>query len=194
MVLTAMLEEESAMRDGAKIGNDERDASDLVNGAQLEASTGVRVMTGAVSWGADGFGKVTGVQFGGVTVAVDGVSGGKVYFNAAGQAQTGATGAAAVLEVKANGEYTLTVTGALTHSAQGEDTLNLGRVQIVGEDRDGDSIGVELGVSVKDDIPVITTVDPDPVPGITVQLVGSDAGYNNTWGYYIKNGSGEPTA
>ncbi|MBW8464678.1 DUF5801 repeats-in-toxin domain-containing protein [Acidovorax sp.] len=194
VVLTAMLEEESAMRDGAKIGNDERDASDLVNGAQLEASTGVRVMTGAVSWGADGFGKVTGVQFGGVTVAVDGVSGGKVYFNAAGQAQTGATGAAAVLEVKANGEYTLTVTGALTHSAQGEDTLNLGRVQIVGEDRDGDSIGVELGVSVKDDIPVITTVDPDPVPGITVQLVGSDAGYNNTWGYYIKNGSGEPTA
>jgi len=193
VVLTAMLEEESAMRDGAKIGNDERDASDLVNGAQLEASTGVRVMTGAVSWGADGFGKVTGVQFGGVTVAVDGVSGGKVYFNAAGQAQTGATGAAAVLEVKANGEYTLTVTGALTHSAQGEDTLNLGRVQIVGEDRDGDSIGVELAASVKDDIPVITTVEPDPVPGITVQLVGSDAGYNNTWGYYIKDGSGEPT-
>ena len=193
VVLTAMLEEESAMRDSAKIGNDERDASDLVNGAQLEASTGVRVMTGAVSWGADGFGKVTGVQFGGVTVAVDGVSGGKVYFNAAGQAQTGATGAAAVLEVKANGEYTLTVTGALTHSAQGEDTLNLGRVQIVGEDRDGDSIGVELAASVKDDIPVITTVEPDPVPGITVQLVGSDAGYNNTWGYYIKNGSNEPT-
>ncbi|RQO80448.1 DUF5801 repeats-in-toxin domain-containing protein [Acidovorax sp. FJL06] len=192
-VLTAMLEEESALRGGAKIGNDERDASDVVNGAQLEASTGVRAMTGAVSWGADGFGKVTGVQFGGNTVVVDLLTGGKVYFSATGQAQSGAAGAAAVLDVKANGEYTLTVTGALTHSAQGEDILQLGRVQLVGEDRDGDSIGVELAASVKDDIPVITAVEPTPVPGITVQLVGSDAGYNNTWGYYIKNGSGEPT-
>jgi VCBS repeat-containing protein len=193
VVLTAMLEEESALRGGAKIGNDERDASDLVNGAQLEASTGVKVMTGAVQWGADGFGKVTAVQFGGTTVLVDPSTGGTVYFNAAGVPQGSASGAAAVLEVKANGEYTLTVTGAMTHSAQGEDTLNLGVVNIVGEDRDGDSIGVGLAASVKDDIPVITTVDPEPVPGITVQLVGSDAGYNNTWGYYIKNGSGEPT-
>lgn len=193
VVLTAMLEEESALRGGAKIGNDERDASDSVNGAQLEAFTGVKVMTGAVQWGADGFGKVTAVQFGGTTVLVDPSTGGTVYFNAAGVPQGSASGAAAVLEVKANGEYTLTVTGAMTHSAQGEDTLNLGVVNIVGEDRDGDSIGVGLAASVKDDIPVITTVEPDPVPGITVQLVGSDAGYNNTWGYYIKNGSGEPT-
>eukprot|EP01041_Mallomonas_annulata_P037957 gene37957-61364_t len=171
VVLTAMLEEESALRGGAKIGNDERDASDLVNGAQLEASTGVKVMTGAVQWGADGFGKVTAVQFGGTTVLVDPSTGGTVYFNAAGVPQGSASGAAAVLEVKANGEYTLTVTGAMTHSAQGEDTLNLGVVNIVGEDRDGDSIGVGLAASVKDDIPVITTVDPEPVPGITVQLV-----------------------
>ena len=193
MVLTAVLEEESALRSGAKIGNDERDASDLANGSQLEASTGLRVMTGAVQWGADGFGKVTAVQFGGTTVNVDPVNGGKVYFNAAGDAQSGSAGSAAVLEVKANGEYTLTVTGALTYTAQGEDTLNLGRVHIVGEDRDGDAIGVELAASVKDDIPVIATVEPEPVPGITVQLVGSDAGYNNTWGYYIKDASGMPT-
>lgn len=193
VVLSALLEEESALRGGSKIGNDERDATDLVNGSQLEASTGVKVMTGAVQWGADGFGKVTAVQFGGTTVLVDPSAGGTVYFNAAGVPQGTASGAAAVLEVKANGEYTLTVTGALTHSAQGEDTLNLGVVNIVGEDRDGDSVGVGLAASVKDDIPVIATVDPEPVPGITVQLVGSDAGYNNTWGYYIKNGSGEPT-
>ncbi len=193
VVLSALLEEESALRGGSKIGNDERDATDLVNGSQLGASTGVKVMTGAVQWGADGFGKVTAVQFGGTTVLVDPSTGGTVYFNAAGVPQGTASGAAAVLEVKANGEYTLTVTGALTHSAQGEDTLNLGVVNIVGEDRDGDSIGVGLAASVKDDIPVIATVEPEPVPGITVQLVGSDAGYNNTWGYYIKNGGGEPT-
>ena len=60
-------------------------------------------------------GKVTAVQFGGTTVLVDPSTGGTVYFNAAGVPQGSASGAAAVLEVKANGEYTLTVTGALGH-------------------------------------------------------------------------------
>lgn len=199
--LNAILEEESALKGVVKIGNDERNATDSVSGSQLEASTGVKVMTGVVNWGADGFGEVTGVQFGNTIVAVDASSGiGKVYFNSAGEAQTGSAGAAAELEVKgATGEYTLTVTGKMDHSfgnkeaVQGEDMLNLTTVKILGQDKDGDSIGVYLNAQVKDDIPVITTVDPTPVPGITVQLVGSDAGYNNTWGYYIKDADGKPT-
>ena len=78
-----------------------------------------RAFKGKVNWGADDFGKVTAVTFGGQTVNVNG-DGGKVYFDAEGKAQAGEVGSAAVLEVKDSGEYTLTVTGAMNHSADGK--------------------------------------------------------------------------
>jgi len=189
-VLRHTLEEESVPDgDGGVIGNDEH--SDA-----LDYTTGSQSMTGAVSWGADDFDKVVELQFGTgwqtVRISVDNIDGGTVYFDADGKPQVGSVGAAAVLEVRADGHYTLTVTGAMNHLLQGEDRLALGDVRIIGQDKDGDKISVLLEAEVQDDIPVITVTDPDPVAGITVQLVGSDAGYNNTWGYYIKAENGEP--
>jgi len=147
--LTAILEEESAVKDGAVIGNNELD------GLASTALVGPGAFTGKVNWGADGFDKVTAVTFGDQTVKVDGD--GKVYFNDKGVAQTGESGSAAVLEVKSTGEYTLTVTGAMNHSAdgkvfQGEDLMNLNTVTIIGQDKDGDSIGVNLTAQVMDDV------------------------------------------
>lgn len=193
--LSALVEEESVpVSGGGTLGNNETESPDL--SYVKSDSTGFQ---GAVEWGADQFGGLTSVKVkNGIFENSYSPSGGvvTVFFDQNGKAlAAGATSGAAVLTVNADtGAYQFEVLSALKHSSQGEDLLTLPKITLWGQDGDGDAIGVELGVSVKDDIPVITTVDPDPVPGITVQLVGSDAGYNNTWGYYIKNGSGEPTA
>jgi len=193
--LSALVEEESVpVSGGGTLGNNETENPDL--SYVKSDATGFQ---GAVKWGADQFGGITSIKVkNGIFENSYSPSGGvvTVYFDQNGKAlAAGATSGAAVLTVNAEtGAYQFEVLSALKHSSQGEDLLTLPKITLWGQDGDGDSIGVELGVSVKDDIPVITTVDPDPVPGITVQLVGSDAGYNNTWGYYIKNGSGEPTA
>ncbi|ACU88138.1 DUF5801 repeats-in-toxin domain-containing protein [Desulfomicrobium baculatum] len=188
-VLRLTLEEESVPGDDGVIGNNEP-------GDGLSYTSGEQSMRGAVKWGADDFGKVVQLQFGSgrgvVRIDVDQEDGGIVYFDADGNPQSTSVGSAAILEVQADGQYTLTVTGAMNHLLQGEDRLPLGAVKIIAQDGDGDKISVRLEAEVQDDVPVITVTDPTPVPGITVQLVGSDAGYNNTWGYYIKAENGEP--
>ncbi len=165
--LTALVEEESAPNgSGGVIGNQETETpTDL-------SYTATKSMTGAVSWGADGFGKVTAVQFGTTTVTVDAATSGKVYFNAAGEAQAGETGSAAVLDVKSDGSYTLTVTGAMTHPAgDGENNLYLTRVKLVGQDKDGDPVSVTFQGTVQDDIPIARN-DVDSV-GANHQATGN---------------------
>lgn len=187
--LTVDLEEESVPKaGGGVIGNNETENPDLSH------TTGVQTMTGAVNWGADGFGKVTGVTFGGNTVSVSGGSA-TVYFNALGVAQTDEAGSAAKLVVNEDGTYTLTVTGAMTHSEQGEDWLPLTTVDLVGEDKDGDPVSVPLEARVQDDVPAMVVKEPTAgiIPTFSLSYDGGEAGQNNSVGFYIKDGEGKPT-
>ncbi len=181
--LTVDLEEESVPKaGGGVIGNNETENPDLSH------TTGVQTMTGAVNWGADGFGKVTGVTFGGTTVSVSGGSA-TVYFNALGVAQTDEAGSAAKLVVNEDGTYTLTVTGAMKHSEQGEDWLPLTKVDLVGEDKDGDPVSVPLEARVQDDVPSLELKKPTAgiIPTFSLSYHEGEAGQNNSVGFYVKN-------
>jgi len=182
--IAVQLEEDSVS--GLK-GNDK-----LSNGSPegaLSSSTDVQTMKGAVSWGADGFGKVTSISFNGTTQAVAaGDAGTTIYFDKNGHISTEAN-AAANMVVKQDGSYTVTVTGAMTHTAQGADFLKLDEVTFNGQDKDGDNVSVGLAVEVQDDVPVATgaqnlvlanptpdTVQPLPITTnlvLTLDLSGS---------------------
>jgi hypothetical protein len=174
VTIDVRLEEESVP--GLK-GNQETESPDLSD------TTGVKTMTGTVNWGADGFGKVTAVTFGSTTVSV-GPAGATVYFDQDGKATTDASKAAATMQIAENGDYTVTVTGALKHTEQGEDWLKLDPLNLVAEDKDGDTVTVALTAQVQDDVPVahgaqnvlIANVSPtvNTVPPVTNMIVTLD--------------------
>ncbi|TSE21770.1 Serralysin C [Tepidimonas ignava] len=128
-------------------GNKEAESPDLSH------TTGTQTMTGTVNWGADGFGKVTGVVVGSTTVSV-GASGATVYFDQDGKVTTDASKAAATMQIAQNGDYTVTVTGPMMHKEQGEDWLQLESLKLVAQDKDGDTVQVALNAQVQDDVAV----------------------------------------
>ncbi|MCL6554420.1 MAG: hypothetical protein K6W08_15065, partial [Firmicutes bacterium] len=143
VVIDVRLEEESEPKaGGGVIGNNEDDGG-------LSHTTGAQTMTGTVNWGADGFGKVTGVLIGSTTVEV-GTAGATVYFDKEGKVTSDASKASATMQIAQNGEYTVTVTGPMTHNEQGEDWLQLEPLQLVAEDKDGDTVSVTLSAQVQD--------------------------------------------
>jgi len=183
---TLNLEEESAEKSGGGvIGNNEGSPETL--GA---SGTGT-VKTGVINWGADQFGGVTQVKVG---TDVHTASGGyiTVKYGADGVALPPNSTAAASAELSINvltGVYTLTVKAAMTHGDattldltgmtadeaaaamnDKEETLDLSTVTIVGVDKDGDPIEVDLAASVKDDVPLVSLSNED-----ITQLVQSDA-------------------
>ena len=165
-----LVEEESmAGFDGGP--TDETDATDEVDGAQLD-DTISKVLTGSVNWGADEFGSVTGVKVGGSTIAIDGTTKtATAYFDVNGAVLPDATGAAATLVVDTvTGDYTLTVTGAMTHTGEGEDILTLADVQLTAVDGDGDPVSLALELGVKDDVPVNLTEDPKDPDSVALKL------------------------
>lgn len=157
-------------RGGTKIGNDENDLP-LTSTANGELTQ----INGAINWGADGFGQLTGVRVGSGEAASVVPIGQTVWFGAdgsvipAGPGGAQPDGAAASLLVEASGSYTLTVLATMNHAAggtvvQGEDWLNLETVRLMGEDGDGDPISVALETRVQDDVPVHVKVLGVPVP------------------------------
>jgi len=184
-VLYSILEEESVPADGGVIGNDEDEG--------LSHTTGLQSMSGAVNWGADGFGSLTGVQVGAAMFSLGDADSVTVYFDADGAVLPGVTGSAAMMEVFANGDYQLTVTGAMNHLAgDGENWLELPLITFTGVDGDGDPANVSLVASVQDDIPVVEITS-----GFSSELIltnhAASAGFDNSFGYYIKDADGNPS-
>jgi len=112
-----------------------------------------------VNWGADGFGRVTGVSWtgGSATLAANETSV-TVFLNANAQLLGSSAGAALSLQVFADGNYTVTLLDNLLIQGAGENlvsVLNNG-FTFSAVDRDGDPVqgGVRVNVNVQDDIPV----------------------------------------
>ena len=115
-----------------------------------------------VAWGADGFGKVTGVSWDGGNASIaQGQSSVSVYFNAAGAVQASAAGAAASLLVEADGDYTFTLLDNLLVSGAGENVVALltNGFTFAAEDGDGDPVpgGIKVNVNITDDVPFATS-------------------------------------
>lgn len=207
------LEEESVLRDGQYIGNNEEDDG-------LSTQGGSTIREGVINWGADTFGGVVKATVGGVDhTPVEGLI--TVRFGADGlvlPAESEAP-ASAILTIHAQGEnagkYTLEVVGPLTHGTQthtdlfgldqdarnaamqaAEDRLDLQIITIVGQDKDGDRIAVDLQARVQDDVPEVLVNPPaqELTPGFTVAYKGGEAGHNNSFGWFIKGENGEPVS
>ncbi|WP_411580213.1 DUF5801 repeats-in-toxin domain-containing protein [Aeromonas allosaccharophila] len=143
----------------ASRGDDESEGND-VGERELLSLTGTVVDN--VSWGADGFGKVTGVSWtGGSTTIGENQTSVTVYFDAAGAVQPGAAGAAASLLVNADGSYTFTLADNLLVSGEGENVVKLltDGFTFSAQDGDGDPVvdGIKVSVNITDDVPVVSS-------------------------------------
>ncbi|MCL5968286.1 MAG: retention module-containing protein [Betaproteobacteria bacterium] len=153
---TALLDED-ALQGGNADGNPLRPGEFNAGGSAIANGD----IVDNVSWGADGFGRVTSVSWNGgsVNLAANATSA-TVYILASGGLGDPAN-AAIRLTVGADGSYSFELLRAQTHGESGEEdymALLEGGFTFNAVDRDGDAVagGVRVNVNVRDDIPVIT--------------------------------------
>lgn len=110
------------------------------------------------------------------------------------------------LVVTSDGGYVFTLLGPIDHPrADGDDSERLGDASLaldfskllIATDYDGDAVpgGFNAGsfvIDVEDDVPVL--VDDGIDNCLTLTYQGGDAGYSNSYGYYIKGAAGEPVS
>ncbi|AVO55178.1 retention module-containing protein [Ectopseudomonas mendocina] len=110
------------------------------------------------------------------------------------------------LQVNPDGGYVFTLLGPIDHPrADGDDSERLGDVSLaldfskllIATDYDGDAVpgGFNAGsfvIDVEDDVPVL--VDDGIDNSLTLTYQGGDAGYGNSYGYYIKGADGLPVS
>ncbi|WMR34296.1 DUF5801 repeats-in-toxin domain-containing protein, partial [Metapseudomonas otitidis] len=95
-----------------------------------------------------------------------------------------------VLTDPATGAYTVNLLQPLMHPQGGTEdniTLNVGYTVT---DGDGDSANGSLAVVINDDSPSVQASELDLNSSVT--FLGTNAGYSNTYGYYIKGDDGTP--
>ncbi|MDF5000440.1 hypothetical protein P3560_24475, partial [Vibrio parahaemolyticus] len=138
------------------------DEDDLANGSQatnkdsLEATGNFDTVEGAdtvVSYQLDlTSNPIPGVTSGGfaVTLVQTAVSNNNFTY----QGQTPDGNSVFTLVLNADGSYKFTLEGALDHSTQGEDTLILD-LPVFATDVDGDTAGINLPVTITDDVPTL---------------------------------------
>ncbi len=91
-----------------------------------------------------------------------------------------------------SGAYTVNLLKPLMHTVNGTEdniTLNVGYKVT---DGDGDTADGSLAVTINDDTPTLQVGALDLNSSVT--FVGTDAGYSNSYGYYIKGEDGTPVS
>ncbi|HHF3258665.1 retention module-containing protein [Vibrio diabolicus] len=148
------------------------DEDDLTNGSQatnkdsLEATGNFDTVEGAdtvVSYQLDlTSNPIPGVTSGGlaVTLVQTAVSNNNYTY----QGQTPDGNSVFTLVLNADGSYKFTLEGALDHSTQGEDTLILD-LPVFATDVDGDTAGINLPVTITDDVPTLYDASISRVEG-----------------------------
>ncbi|WP_203342581.1 retention module-containing protein [Vibrio diabolicus] len=148
------------------------DEDDLTNGSQatnkdsLEATGNFDTVEGAdtvVSYQLDlTSNPIPGVTSGGlaVTLVQTAVSNNNYTY----QGQTPDGNSVFTLVLNADGSYKFTLEGALDHSTQGEDTLTLD-LPVFATDVDGDTAGINLPVTITDDVPTLYDASISRVEG-----------------------------
>ncbi|HHF3263158.1 TPA: retention module-containing protein [Vibrio alginolyticus] len=138
------------------------DEDDLANGSQatnkdsLEATGNFDTVEGAdtvVSYQLDlTSNPIPGVTSGGLAVTLVQTAVSNNNFTYQGQTPDG--NSVFTLVLNADGSYKFTLEGALDHSIQGEDTLILD-LPVFATDVDGDTAGINLPVTITDDVPTL---------------------------------------
>ncbi|WP_411913876.1 retention module-containing protein [Vibrio alginolyticus] len=148
------------------------DEDDLVNGSQatnkdsLEATGNFDTVEGAdtvVSYQLDlTSNPIPGVTSGGLAVTLVQTAVSNNNFTYQGQTPDG--NSVFTLVLNADGSYKFTLEGALDHSTQGEDTLILD-LPVFATDVDGDTAGINLPVTITDDVPTLHDASISRVEG-----------------------------
>ncbi|KIP66389.1 hypothetical protein SN11_22225 [Vibrio harveyi] len=138
------------------------DEDDLANGSQatnkdsLEATGNFDTVEGAdtvVSYQLDlTSNPISGVTSGGLAVTLVQTAVSNNNFTYQGQTPDG--NSVFTLVLNADGSYKFTLEGALDHSTQGEDTLILD-LPVFATDVDGDTAGINLPLTITDDVPTL---------------------------------------
>ncbi|KOY42788.1 hypothetical protein ACX03_25320, partial [Vibrio parahaemolyticus] len=148
------------------------DEDDLANGSQatnkdsLEATGNFDTVEGAdtvVSYQLDlTSNPIPGVTSGGLAVTLVQTAVSNNNFTYQGQTPDG--NSVFTLVLNADGSYKFTLEGALDHSTQGEDTLILD-LPVFATDFDGDTAGINLPVTITDDVPTLYDASISRVEG-----------------------------
>ncbi|HHX8682070.1 retention module-containing protein [Vibrio diabolicus] len=148
------------------------DEDDLANGSQatnkdsLEATGNFDTVEGAdtvVSYQLDlTSNPILGVTSGGLAVTLVQTAVSNNNFTYQGQTPDG--NSVFTLVLNADGSYKFTLEGALDHSTQGEDTLILD-LPVFATDIDGDTAGINLPVTITDDVPTLYDASISRVEG-----------------------------
>ncbi|HHF3003172.1 TPA: retention module-containing protein [Vibrio diabolicus] len=148
------------------------DEDDLANGSQatnkdsLEATGNFDTVEGAdtvVSYQLDlTSNPILGVTSGGLAVTLVQTAVSNNNFTYQGQTPDG--NSVFTLVLNADGSYKFTLEGALDHSTQGEDTLILD-LPVFATDVDGDTAGINLPVTITDDVPTLYDASISRVEG-----------------------------
>ncbi|WP_440873239.1 retention module-containing protein [Vibrio diabolicus] len=148
------------------------DEDDLTNGSQatnkdsLEATGNFDTVEGAdtvVSYQLDlTSNPIPGVTSGGLAVTLVQTAVSNNNFTYQGQTPDG--NSVFTLVLNADGSYKFTLEGALDHSTQGEDTLILD-LPVFATDVDGDTAGINLPVTITDDVPTLYDASISRVEG-----------------------------
>ncbi|RCW21030.1 T1SS-143 domain-containing protein [Vibrio parahaemolyticus] len=148
------------------------DEDDLANGSQatnkdsLEATDNFDTVEGAdtvVSYQLDlTSNPIPGVTSGGLAVTLVQTAVSNNNFTYQGQTPDG--NSVFTLVLNADGSYKFTLEGALDHSTQGEDTLILD-LPVFATDVDGDTAGINLPVTITDDVPTLHDASISRVEG-----------------------------
>ncbi|MGY5737208.1 retention module-containing protein [Vibrio antiquarius] len=148
------------------------DEDDLTNGSQatnkdsLEATGNFDTVEGAdtvVSYQLDlTSNPIPGVTSGGLAVTLVQTAVSNNNFTYQGQTPDG--NSVFTLVLNADGSYKFTLEGALDHTTQGEDTLILD-LPVFATDVDGDTAGINLPVTITDDVPTLYDASISRVEG-----------------------------
>ncbi|MCR9566443.1 retention module-containing protein [Vibrio diabolicus] len=142
------------------------DGSQLTNKDSLEATGNFYTVEGAdtvVSYQLDlTSNPIPGVTSGGLAVTLVQTAVSNNNFTYQGQTPDG--NSVFTLVLNADGSYKFTLEGALDHSTQGEDTLILD-LPVFATDVDGDTAGINLPVTITDDVPTLYDASISRVEG-----------------------------
>ncbi|WP_417662524.1 retention module-containing protein [Pseudomonas sp.] len=92
----------------------------------------------------------------------------------------------------ATGAYTLTLLQPVLHAEGGAENDALLNIDFTVTDGDSDAVTKTLQVTIDDDTPTIEQSAISDTSFVTFN--GSDAGYANSYGYYVKNPDGSPAS
>ncbi|MFI8481218.1 retention module-containing protein [Pseudomonas sp. NPDC078700] len=171
---------------------DDEGLSGGINGGVGDTLGAATSVSGTLSYAAGADGLKSVVLSGPIKLGVETVDS---VWDAASNTLTISSGRGDLVTVvldPATGGYTLTLLQPVLHVEGGAENDALLNINVTVTDGDSDAVTSTLSVTIDDDTPSIELGAVADTSFVTFN--GSDAGYDNSYGYYVKNSDGTPAS